>query len=259
MLAGKRALVTGASSGIGLATVRVFINEGATVCATGRNNAALQELAQETGCSYVVGDITESGGSEAVVERAVHQLGGELSTLVNCAGVLHGGTFGTPACNLENFKLNFGCNTQALFEMMEHSIPHLQKLGVGASIVNVTSVNAKQSFGSVGNYCASKAAADMLTKCAAVDLATDGIRVNSVNPGLVPTELQLRGGMTDEAYAGLVQRSIEVTHPLAQKLGRVALPGEVGDLIAFLASDKAGFITGECVAIDGGRQCVGAR
>lgn len=99
----------------------------------------------------------------------------------------------------------------------------------------------------------------MLSKCAALDLAPDGIRVNSVNPGLVITELQKRGGLDDDAYAALVQRSIAFTHPLAQARGSVAEPEEVSDLIAFLASNKAGFITGECIAIDGGRQCLGAR
>ena len=143
--------------------------------------------------------------------------------------------------------------------MMVESIPHLQAVGVGAAIVNVSSVNAKQSFQGVPNYCASKAATDMLTKCAAVDLAESGVRVNSVNPGLVLTELQKRGGLDDDGYDALVQRSIDVTHPLAKSRGKVADPEEVGDLVAFLASDKAGFITGECVAIDGGRQCLGAR
>merc|ERR1712166_294259 len=255
LLAGKRALITGASSGIGLETVRVFVKAGATVCATGRNEEVLARLAEETGCSYVVGGITQEGVSQQVVSQSVDALDGQLSTLVNCAGVLHGGAFGTPGCNLENFKQNFACNTQAVFEMMEHSIPHLQRTGIGSSIVNVTSVNAKQSFGFVGNYCASKAASDMLTKCAAVDLAPDGVRVNSVCPGLVLTELQLRGGMSAEAYEAMKERAVAATHPLAQALGRVAEPAEVGDLIAFLASDKAGFITGECIAIDGGRQC----
>jgi NAD(P)-dependent dehydrogenase (short-subunit alcohol dehydrogenase family) len=177
LLAGKRAIVTGASSGIGLATVRVFIKEGAVVCATGRNEDALKKLADETGtsqfvwltticdlhcsgCSYVAGDLSHEGEAARVVAESIDTLGGKMSTLINCAGVLRGGAFGTAGCNLENFKYNFAANTQAVFEMMEHCIPHLQTFmhdgGAGASIVNVSSVNAKQSFAGVGNYCASK-------------------------------------------------------------------------------------------------------
>ena len=85
------------------------------------------------------------------------------------------------------------------------------------------------------------------------------MRCNAVNPGVTVTELQKRGGLSDEAYAGFLQRSIEVTHPLGEALGRVAEPAEVASLISFLASDKAAFITGDCVKIDGGRACVGAR
>lgn len=260
LLRGKLALITGASSGIGEATVRLFIKEGAAVCATGRNEAKLKALSDETGCSYVVGDLIGEGEAARIVKKSVAQFGpGSLTTLVNCAGVLHPGAFGTDKCNLANFKANFGANTQAVFEMMEHCIPHLKKVGLGASIVNVSSVNGLQSFGGVPAYCASKAAVDMFTRCAAVDLAGDGVRVNSVNPGLVLTELQKRGGLDDTQYAALVQRSIEHTHPLAKARGKCADASEVSDLIAFLASDKANFITGQCVAIDGGRQCLGAR
>ena len=105
----------------------------------------------------------------------------------------------------------------------------------------------------------SKAALDQLTRCASVDLAADGIRVNAVNPGVIETNLQKAGGLSDENYAAFLKRSVEVTHPLSASLGRVGLPEEVGELIAFLVSDKAKFITGECIAIDGGRQNLGAR
>lgn len=259
LLRGKTALITGASSGIGLATVRAFVREGAKVCATGRNESALRRLADETGCSFVVGDLAKDGDPERVVREGLTQLQGSLSTLVNCAGVLQGGAFGTEKCNLANFQFNFRSNTQAVFEMMEHSIPHLKQAGLGASITNVSSVNGKQSFAGVPAYCASKAAVDMLTRCASVDLADDGIRVNAVSPGVVVTELQKRGGLDDAAYAALLERSVQVTHPIAKSRGKVGEPHEIADLIVFLASDKAGFLTGECIAVDGGRQNLGAR
>jgi len=102
---------------------------------------------------------------------------------------------------------------------------------------------------SVANYCASKSAVDQLTRCAAVDLAPFGVRSNAINPGVVTTELQKRGGLNEEAYATFLARSIQVTHPLASSLGRVGLPEEVAELIVFLSSDKAKFITGDCVKV----------
>ena len=99
----------------------------------------------------------------------------------------------------------------------------------------------------------------MLTKCAAVDPAPHKVRVNSVNPGVVVTELQKRGGLTDEAYAAFLERSRTVTHPLATGRQELAQPEDVAELIAFLASDKARWITGDNVKIDGGRATMGAR
>lgn len=255
MLAGKLALVTGATSGIGLATARIFIQEGARVCLTGRNQETLENLSAELDMPHIVGDLTEEGACERIVNEAASQLGG-LTTLVNCAGVLKGGAFGSANVDLDNFLFNFRANTQAVFECMHHAVPHLRSVdkGLNPSIINVSSVNGKQSFGGCASYCASKAAVDQLSRCAAIDLAPDGIRVNCVNPGVVLTELQKRGGLSEEQYAGFLERS-KITHPL----GRVGNPEEVGNLIAFLASDKASFMTGECIAIDGGRQCLGAR
>ena len=259
MLSGRLAIVTGATSGIGMATAKHFVKEGAKVVGVGRNKAALAALQKETGCGVAEADITAPGACERAVAEAVSHLGG-LTTLINCAGVLMPGAIGTTA-SLKDFEHNFAGNTRSVFEMMEHSIPHLKERSAdgSCSIVNISSVNGLQSFGGVATYCAAKAAVDMLTKCAALDLAPFGIRANAVNPGLVLTELQKRGGLNDEQYAALVQRSLEVTHTLFQSRGRAPDPSEVADLIAFLASDKALFVTGDSIKIDGGRTCVGAR
>ena len=161
---------------------------------------------------------------------------------------------------LDNFKYNFGANIQSVFEIMQHSIPFL-KLAADSfpCIINISSVNGKQAFKGCATYCASKAAVDQLSRCASLDLAPFNIRVNVVNPGVVETPLQKRGGMTDEAYESFLDRSINVTHPIGVALNRVAQADEVGELVSFLSSKNAAFITGECIAIDGGRQNLGAR
>ena len=138
--------------------------------------------------------------------------------------------------DLENYQYNMMTNTQAPFEIMVHAIPHLKQQSHDASpsIVNVSSVNGKQAFAGCVAYCMSKAAVDQLTRCASVDLAKDGIRVNAVNPGVIETNLQKTGGLSEQQYAAFLTRSIEVTHPLSASLGRVGQPEEVAELIAFL-------------------------
>ncbi|KNC87412.1 hypothetical protein SARC_00449 [Sphaeroforma arctica JP610] len=259
MMDGKLALVTGASSGIGKAIAQKLTQEGAKVVGTGRNEESLAQLKADGDLlGYVVGDLCQDGVCERIVREAVEQLGG-LTTVINCAGVLVAGAMGS--VSLDNYLFNFRGNVQSTFEVMEHAIPHLRKAGAasGPCIINISSVNGKQSAGGVATYCASKAAVDQLTRCAAVDLAPDGIRVVGVNPGVIRTPLQQRGGMSNEAYEKFLERTINYTHPIAKALGRVGEPEEVGELVAFLAGDKAKFITGECIAIDGGRQCLGAR
>jgi NAD(P)-dependent dehydrogenase (short-subunit alcohol dehydrogenase family) len=257
-----RCLVTGASSGIGKATCKILSQQGATVIGTGRNEQALQLLQDEGGISgFVVADITQPGECQRVVDTAAKIMGDTITSVVNAAGVLQGGAMGSDNVDLKNYDYNMTCNTKAPFEIMYHSIPYLKKAAkeVHPSIVNVSSVNGKQSFAGCVTYCMSKAALDQLTRCSSVDLAVFGIRVNAVNPGVIETNLQKTGGLSDEQYKAFLQRSIEHTHPLAASLGRVGQPEEVGELIAFLVSDKAKFITGECIAIDGGRQNLGAR
>ncbi|CAB9510426.1 Diacetyl reductase [(S)-acetoin forming] [Seminavis robusta] len=258
-LSNLKCIVTGASSGIGRATCHALAKQGAKVVGAARNEQSLAKLKNEGGVfDFVVADITKPGDCERMVTKAVELLGG-LTTVINAAGVLFGGGMGD--VDLSNYQKNMTCNTQAPFEIMVHAIPLLKKQdeAISRSIINVSSVNGKQAFAGCVSYCMSKAAVDQLTRCASVDLAKFGIRVNAVNPGVIETNLQKAGGLTDEQYAGFLKRSIETTHPIAASLGRVGQPDEVAELICFLVSDSAKFITGECIAIDGGRQNLGAR
>jgi NAD(P)-dependent dehydrogenase (short-subunit alcohol dehydrogenase family) len=137
-------------------------------------------------------------------------------------------------------------NVRAPFRLMRAALPHLAARR--GAIVNVSSVNGLRAFAGVLAYCVSKAAVDHLTRCAALELAPHGVRVNAVNPGVTVTNLHRRSGMGESQYAAFLERSRE-THPL----GRAGRPEEIASLILFLASDRAEWMTGETIPIDGGR------
>jgi NAD(P)-dependent dehydrogenase (short-subunit alcohol dehydrogenase family) len=145
-----------------------------------------------------------------------------------------------------------GINVRVPLVLMQAAIPELEK--TRGAVVNVSSVAGLRAFPGLLVYCISKAALDQLTRCAALDLAPKGIRVNAVNPGVVVTDLHRRSGMSEEAYAQFLEHS-RSTHPL----GRTGTPAEIADLIYFLVSDRAGWITGETISIDGGRHLTCAR
>jgi NAD(P)-dependent dehydrogenase (short-subunit alcohol dehydrogenase family) len=251
---GKRVLVTGASSGIGRAAAELFLNAGAMVALAARRESALADVAEGAKAkghtAFVIqADLADEGQTEACVARAVEALGG-LDVLVNAAGIIGSGSI--ESTSLEMWDRMMNINLRSIFHLMKLVVPHLE--GSRGSIVNVSSVTGLRSFPGVLAYCVSKAGLDQLTRCAALELAPKGIRVNAVNPGVVVSGLHRAGGMSDEAYASFLEHS-KTTHPL----GRVGEPEEVAALIYFLASDDAAWITGATVSIDGGRAQVSAR
>ena len=249
----KKVIVTGASSGIGRATAVRFLSEGASVTLVGRREGVLQEVASSAagaGNAFIIAaDLSDEKQSERCLAQAVEMMGG-LDVLVNAAGILKAGRIEDTTLELWDEMMNI--NLRSVFHLMKLAVPHLERSR--GNIVNVSSVTGPRSFPGVLAYCVSKAAVDQLTRCAALELAAKGIRVNEVNPGVVVTELHRAGGMNDEAYAAFLEHS-KTTHPL----GRVGQPEEVADLIYFLASDRAGWITGATVSIDGGRALTCAR
>ncbi len=248
------ALVTGASSGIGKATAIRLAKEGINLSLIGRNKKALQETADlvtETGSEALVlpTDVTKEDETKKCIEETVDHFG-RLDILVNAAGIIGTGTIENTT--LEAWDTMFNINLRSVFHLMQLAVPHLKK--THGSIVNVSSVTGLRAFPGILAYCVSKAGVDQLTRCAALELAEKGIRVNAVNPGVVRTNLHLRGGMDKNAYEMFLKRSKE-THPL----GRVGKPEEIAELILFLASPRAGWITGTTISIDGGRAQTCAR
>ena len=250
----KNVIVTGASSGIGRATVERFLRDGNNVALVGRREKTLQEVAVSHGepsgkAIVIAADLSDERQTEDCIARAVEALG-RLDVLVNAAGILKSGRIEDTSLDLWDEMMNI--NLRSVFHMMKCALPHLERSR--GNIVNVSSVTGPRSFPGVLAYCVSKAAVDQLTRCAALELAAKGVRVNEVNPGVVVTQLHRAGGMNEDAYAAFLEHS-KTTHPL----GRVGRPDEVADLIYFLASDQSGWITGATVSIDGGRALTCAR
>jgi NAD(P)-dependent dehydrogenase (short-subunit alcohol dehydrogenase family) len=250
----QQVIVTGASSGIGRATAMRFGRAGATVVAVGRDAAALADVARavegEGGtCSTVTADVTEAAAPSRIVAAALEQMGG-LTTLVNAAGIIGNGSIETTTD--EEWDTMMDINARAPFRLMRAAMPAL--IESKGSVVNVSSVTGLRSFPGVLAYCVSKSAIDQLTRCAALEVAAKGVRINAVNPGVVISNLHRRGGMNEEKYSAFLEHS-KATHPI----GRPGEPTEIADLIFFLASPGAAWITGETVSIDGGRHLPCAR
>jgi len=248
---GKVALVTGATSGIGQACAIAFAQAGAKVVCVGRKIEALKEIEKKIGADVLTieADLAETESSARVVARALEVFGG-IDILVNAAGHISNGTIENTS--LEAWDDMMNVNVRAPFQLMQKVLPSLiERRG---NIVNVSSVTGLRAFPGVLAYCVSKAALDQLTRCASLELAAKGVRVNAVNPGVVVTQIHKRGGMNDDAYAAFLEHS-KTTHPL----GRTGRPEEIADLVLFLASDKASWITGATYSIDGGRSQTCAR
>lgn len=248
-LSGKIILITGASSGIGEATALHMAKLGAKLAITGRNSSNLEkvskacELISKNTPLVVTGELSNEKDVKKIIESTVKYYS-SIDVLVNNAGVLETGSILNTS--LEQYDRIFNVNVRAVYQLTMLAVPYLIKSK--GTIVNVSSVNGVRSFAGVLAYNMSKSALDQMTRCVALELADKGVRVNSVNPGVVITNLQKRGGMDDATYAKFLEHSKE-THAL----GRPGQPEEVAKAIAFLASDESSFTTGVNLCVDGGR------
>ncbi len=252
-LENKVALITGATSGIGEATAWRFAEMGAKLFLTGRNAGKLASLSSElkkfTSVAILAGDIGEAQFRKTLI-KTCQETYQQLDILVNSAGIIDTGSVeDTP---MEAYEHLMNINLTAVFHLMQLAIPLLKKSK--GNIVNVSSVAGPRAYPNIAAYCISKAGVDQLTRVAALELASAGVRVNSVNPGVVVTRLHTRKVMDEQQYQAFLAHSKD-THPL----GRPGKAEEVADLIAFLASEHASWITGATYAIDGGRSVASPR
>jgi len=250
----KVVIITGASSGIGRETALGCAKEGASMMLVARDKNRLQQLAQQIRKTAGVADIfpadvTDDAAMKKMVSRTIKQFGG-IDILVNAAGIIANGTIENTSLKDWDYMMNL--NLRAVFHLMQLTLPSLIRRR--GNIVNVSSVTGLRAFPGVLAYCVSKAGLDQLTRCAALELAPKGVRINAVNPGVTRTELHRRGGMDENAYQAFLEHS-QTTHPI----GRVGEAKEIADLIIFLISPHAGWITGVTYSVDGGRAQTCAR
>jgi NAD(P)-dependent dehydrogenase (short-subunit alcohol dehydrogenase family) len=250
-LEGKVAVITGATSGIGLGTAERFILEGAKVVICGRRSAVGQSIASRLGpaCRYVAADVRQEVDIIRVIDKAIEDFG-RLDCLMNNAGIPDGG-HGIEDITVENFDDIMALMLRGPLLGMKHAAPIMRGQGSG-SIINTGSVAAHRSGYAGHLYATAKAGLAHLTRCIAMELGEMSIRVNCLSPGGTATGIfgKAFGADSDEADSNL--------EPLlgilksAQPIPRPGLPADIAAAAVFLASDESSFITGQELIVDGG-------
>ncbi len=239
--AGKVAFVSAGATGIGLGCAEALIRRGATVMICARRENTLQEAVAKLGdnAAYVVADVGDRASVDAAIAETVKKFG-KLDYAVNSAGVGVGG--GILDLGDDQIDPCFQTNINGTLYAVQAQGRAMRDNG-GGSIVNISSIAGRVVHPLMSAYCMSKAAVDMLTMCAAEELGEFNIRVNAIQPGLVETP------MTEFLATEQISRDIYLKLSSLKKIGK---PVDIGETAAFLLSDEAAFITGQCLAADGG-------
>lgn len=237
-LEGRVAVVTGAGSGMGKASVKVFVREGAKVVA-GDISGAEKDTAAEVGEGVlpVHCDVTQETDVEAMIRRAVEEFG-RLDVVCNVAGIAEGVM--VTDLTMEHYDRTMDVDLRGVLLGMKHGIRAMLAAGNGGSVVNWSSAGGLGGSAYTSIYNAAKHGVIGATKCAAIDFGRKGIRVNAICPGFIHTEIM---GANPDAMPGVLEKAA---------LGRGGQPEEVAEVAAFLASDKASFVSGAIIPVDGG-------
>ena len=240
-LKGKKAVITGGNSGIGFATAKKFSELGAQVMITGRSADKVSSAAESLSVIGAVADVQDLSQIDNLVDQVKREFGTIDILFVN-AGIFAPAPIGQ--ISEEMFDQQMGINFKGAIFTIEKLLPVLNE---GASIINLSSINAYTGMPMTAVYAASKAALNAYTRTAATELAPRKIRVNAVNPGPTETPIFVKTGMSQEELGGFAQ-ALQANIPLK----RFAQPDEIASLVSYLASDDAAFVTGAEFNIDGG-------
>ncbi len=248
--------MTGGTSGIGLGSVERLLARGAAVAFCGIDaeeaEQSAKNLARDYGDNRVFGqvaDVTDERAVQRFVDESAEQLGG-LDIVVTAAGIQ---TYGSAAdTDLATWERTLAVNVTGSYLTAKHAIPHLRRRGGGGSIVVVSSVQAFVCQEGVSSYTASKGALNALVRSIAIDEARHGIRANAVCPASVDTPMLRAAARQFSDGTPTGEQALIDKWGAAHPLGRVAQPSEIGEVIAFLSSDRASFVTGISMPVDGG-------
>ena len=237
------ALVTGGAQGIGYACAEALAADGHKIILADVNAEVVRAAAEKLG-NGAVAMVCDMGDADAVLAMfdTIEAEHGPVSVLVNNAGIAAPGNF--LSYDLDAFDTVIGINLRGVFVATQRAARTMVEKGIEGAIVNMSSINAQVAIPAIPAYCASKGGVMQLTKVAALALAKHNIRVNAVGPGSIDTAMMAGVNANPEAFKAAMSRT---------PLGRPGTAEEIGNVVAFLASPKASYITGETIYVDGGR------